>query len=321
MLAGLVVLPILILAAAPTGPEAVVARVNGVPLLRWEAERELASRITGSSFHGRVPAERRKELRTESLDALVLKELKRQWAVERKLAVDPKAVDAAWQRVRDRFGTKPAYEAALKEQGLTDAAFRKAFERDEATAAADRSVRAKVPAPTEDDIRAFFAAHPGEYVRPEARRVVVALVPVDPAGADSAWKAGQEKADALAARVKAGASLAAEAEKMKASLPPKYREGTGDLGFVHRGSVRPELEEEIFGAEVPSVRGPIRTMYGFQVVQVLAAKPAEPLGYADVHDAVAARVRLEREKETLKEFEAGLVRAARVERFAWVSEP
>ena len=321
MLRGLVALPILISVAVPPGPDSAVARVNGVPLQRWEAERELASRIPGSSYHGRLSPERQKELRTESLDTLILKELKRQWAVERKAAADPKAVESAWRKVRDRFSTQSAYDGALKEQGLTDAAFRKAFERDEAAAVADRTVRAKAPPPTEDEIRAFFAAHQVEYVRPEARHVVVALVSVDPGGGEDAWKAGEEKAGALAARVRDGSSLAGEAEKLKATLPPKFRSGTGDLGFVHRGSVRPELEQEIFEAEIPSLKGPARTMYGYQIVQVLAAKPAEPLAYADVREAVAARIRLEREKEALESFEAGLIRGARVERFAWAPEP
>jgi len=49
MLRGLVALPILISVAVPPGPDSAVARVNGVPLQRWEAERELASRIPGSA--------------------------------------------------------------------------------------------------------------------------------------------------------------------------------------------------------------------------------------------------------------------------------
>lgn len=321
MLRGLVALPILISAAVPPGPDPVVARVNGVSLHRWEAERELASRIPGSSYHGRLSPQRQQELRTESLDTLVMKELKRQWAAERKLAIDEKAVDSAWKRVRDRFATQAAYDGALKEQGLTDAAFRKVFERDEVAAAADRTVRMKAPPPTEEEVRSFFEAHRGEYVRPEARHVVLALVLVDPGGGEAAWRAGEKNAEALVARVKAGAPLAVEAEKLKAALPPRYRDGTGDLGFVHRGSVRPELEREIFEAEIPSLRGPARTMYGYQVAQVLAAKPAEPLAYSDVREAVAARIRVERETEALRGFEAGLVRKARVERFEWAPEP
>jgi hypothetical protein len=321
MLRGLVALPILISAAVPSGPDSVVSRVNGVPLHRWEAERELASRIPGSSYHGRLSPERQKELRTESLDTLVLKELKRQWAMEQKTAADEKAVESAWRKVRDRFATQSAYEGALKEQGLTDAAFRKAFERDEAAALADRTVRAKAPPPTEDDLKTYFAAHRGEYVRPEARHVALALVLVDPGGGDAAWKAGEEQAEALATRVRAGAPLAGEAEKLKAALPPKYRAETGDLGFVHRGSVRADLEKEIFDARIPSLRGPVRTLHGYQIVQVLAARPAEPLAYADVREAVAARIRREREKEALEGFEGALIRAARVERFEWASEP
>jgi len=307
--------------ATPPGPLSAVAKINGVPLLQWEAERELASRITATSFHSRVSPEKQKQLRGESLDALVLKELKRQWAAEKKIVADPEAASAAWKKVRDRFPTQKAYEDALREQGLTDATFRKVFEREEAAGAADRAVKAAVPPPSDEEVGVFFEAHRTDSVKPEARHVVLALVHVDPGGGAPAWKSGREKAEELAARVRAGASFAEEVEKLKRDLPPKYRDQTGDLGFVHRGSVLPEIEKEIFDAEIPSFRGPIQTIYGYQVIQVLAARPAEPLAFASVRDAVAARIRQEREKEALETFESGLRKNARVERLEWASEP
>jgi len=316
----LFVLSLSLLAAAPSGPKAVVANVNGVPLLRWEAERELATRITASSFHGRVPAERQKELRKDSLDALVLKELKRQWAATKKIAVDPKAAEAAWKTSRDRFPTQKAYDAALKQAGITEGQFRKAFARDEAAAAAEKAAKAAVPAPNDQEVEAFFEAHRSEYVRPEARRVVMALVYVDPGGGESARTAAEGRAAALAARVKGGASLPAEIEKLKPELPEKYRDKIGDLGFVHSGSLLPEMEKEIFDAAVPSVVGPLRTMYGYHVVEVLEKKPPEPLPFEGVREAVAARVRREREIGALERFEADLKTNARVERSGWASE-
>ena len=321
MHAGLfIALSLSVQAAALTGPP-VVAKVNGVSVLRWEAERELANRITVSSYHKRVAPERLKELREETREALILKELKRQWVAEKRVPVDPKAAESAWRKDRGRFPTQKSYEDSLKEQGLTHAAFRKVFDRDEAAAAADRAVRGTLPAPTDQDVRAYFATHGSEYVKPEARRLVMALVYVDPGGGELARKAGQEKAEALAARVRAGGSLADEAQKLKPGLPPAYREGTGDLGFVHRGSVLPEMEKEIFEAQIPSLRGPLQSMYGYHVVQVLAAKPAEPLPLAAVRDAVTAQIAREREKEALASFEAGLRKTARVERFEWAAGP
>jgi peptidyl-prolyl cis-trans isomerase C len=318
---GLIALSFSLIAAAPAGPKSPVATVNGVALRRWEAERELSTRITASSFHGRVPAERQRELRNDSLDALVLKELKRQWAVRMKIAVDRKAAEATWKKSRDRFPTQKAYDEALKKAGVTDAQFRKAFARDEAAAAAGRAAKAAVSVPTDEEVRAFFESHRSEYVRPEARRVVMALVYVDPGGGEPARQAAEERAVALVARAKGGASLRAEIEKLKPELPEKYRDKTGDLGFVHSGSLLPEIEKDVFGASVPSIVGPLRTMYGYHVVEVLETKPPEPLPFEGVREAVAARVRREREAVALERFEADLKKSARVERSGWASEP
>lgn len=318
---GLIALSFSLIAVAPPGAKSSVATVNGVALRRWEAERELATRITASTFHARVSPEKMKEIREQSLEALVVKEQKRQWATRKKVAVDPKAVEAAWKKSRDRFPTQKAYDGALRQAGITDAEFRKAFRRDEAAAAADRAATSAIPAPTDEEVRVYFESHRSEYVKPEARRVVIALVYVDPGGGEAERKAAEEKAAALMARVKAGASLANESEKLKPELPEKYRDKTGDLGFVHRGSLQPELEKEVFEAGVPSVVGPLRTMYGYHVVEVLERKPPEPLPFESVREAVAARVRREREAAALERFEADLKKSARVERLEWVAGP
>jgi len=318
---ALIALSFSMMAAAQPGPKDSVATVNGATLRRWEADRELASRITTSTFHARVSPEKMKGLREQSLDALVLKELKRQWAARKKIAVDSKAVEAAWKKNRDRFPTPRDYADALKQAGITDAEFRKAFARDEAAAAAERATKAAVPGATGEEVRGFFDAHRSEYVRPEARRVVVALVYADPGEGESARKVAEEKAAAILARVRAGGSLASEVGKLRPELPEKYRDKTGDLGFVHLGSLLPEVEKEVFEAAVPSILGPLGTMYGYHVVEVLERKPAEPLAFEGVREAVAARVRREREAGALERFEVDLQKSARVERTGWASEP
>jgi parvulin-like peptidyl-prolyl isomerase len=318
---ALIALSFSLMAATPNGPNDSVATVNGVTLRRWEAERELATRITSTTFHARVSPEKMKGLREQSLDALVLKEIKRQWAAREKVAVDQERAEAAWRKNRDRFPTQRDYDAALKQAGITDAEFRKAFARDEAAAAAERATQAAVPAATGEEVRAFFDAHRSEYVRPEARHVVVALVYADPGEGESARKAAEENAAGIAARVRAGGSLATEIGKLKAELPGKYQDKTGDLGFVHLGSLMPEVERAVFEAAVPSVVGPLGTMYGYHVVQVLERKPAEPIAFEGVREAVAARVRREREARALERFEVDLQKSARVERTGWASEP
>ncbi len=321
MRSALLVLCVSLFAAAPPGPKSTVATVNGAALRRWEAERELSSRITSSTFHGRVPAERQRELRKESLEALVLKELKRQWAVRTKVAVDPKEAGAAWRKNRQRFPTQKSYQEALKQAGITDAEVRRAFARDEAAASVDKAVRAGVRAPAEKEVASFFDSHRSEYVSPEARRVVMALVYADPGGGEGARKAAEERAAALVARVKGGASLLSEIEKLKPDLPEMYRDKTGDVGFVHSGSLLPDLDKEVFDASVPSLVGPLRTMYGYHVIEVAEKRPPELLRFESVKDAVAARIRREREAEALQRLEADLKTNARVERSGWASEP
>jgi len=94
----------------------------------------------------------------------------------------------------------------------------------------------------------------------------VALVSSIPAAVTMRGRPGKRRPGRSPPRVRDGSSLAGEAEKAEGHVAAEVRSGTGDLGFVHRGSVRPELEQEIFEAEIPSLKGPARTMYGYQIV-------------------------------------------------------
>lgn len=68
------------------------------------------------------------------------------------------------------------------------------------------------------------------------------------------------------------ATVAAEYSDDTYSVP----EG-GDLGWFGRGQMVPEFEEVTFSLEPGQISGPIKTQYGYHIVQVLEKDPARPL--------------------------------------------
>jgi hypothetical protein len=151
------------------------AVVNGVRIDRWEAERALQTRVTGNRFHRSIPDDTRQRLRRETLDALVLNELKRQWVDSKDIQVDFERAEEQWRKVRDRFATEDEYQNALAAEGIADGDFRRAFEREVAAAAADRHIVTLVPEATEDELRSYFEANRGHFTMPESRHVVHAF--------------------------------------------------------------------------------------------------------------------------------------------------
>ena len=301
--------------AVSADQEPVVVVVNGVRIMPWEAEREFRNLLPQTSFHRRLEGERRTELERQALDVLVMNELKRQWAEGEGLSIDESAVDRELAEIRQRFPDDAAYRRALVEREMSEAGLRHAIERDHFAKAVDEQVLSVVPEPTSVDVERVYAANRADYVTPESRHVVHVLVYVAPSAGATVWERAEEAAAAVAASAREGTTnLREEAFRRRSDIPPQYRDQTGDLGMIHRGALQAGLDEAVFSATPTDVVGPIRTIYGYSLLQVLSVEPPRPIELEQVRDAIDSRLRSEWRVNALAEFENRLLGAANVER-------
>lgn len=307
--------------ACPLMADGPAATVNGVALEKWEVKRELSGLITGGSYHRRVSQERRAELERQAVDLLITKEVKLQWAQRTGLVVDIGPAEQALGRVRARFASTQAYLGALRQMGIAEDDFRRVFVRDTISTAVDSLVMAAEPAPTDAEIEEYFLSHDQEFRRPETRRVVHMFFPVSPSASSAEWERVELEAVKIGERVRNNQiELLAVVAGTIDDLAPKYRDQVGDLGFVHRGALQPEVDEQVFAAEVGEVRGPIRTIYGFHLLQVLEVGVPGQLSLSQVHDAIEQLVHEERMSKALTAFEKAERAAAEIEIFDWSGE-
>lgn len=309
--------------ALPVGAQTtVIAVVDGARLQRWEVERELALLISVGSYHRSVSPERRAELEQEALDRLILKELQSQWLRERGITVDPADVEREWRAVRQRFDSEEAYQDALHKKGLDDTGFRRAFERDAAAAAAESEVLGRVDEPTELEAEVFFLLHRDEYRRPEARHAIHALVYVPKTATVEQWDRAKERAQEVVRAVREeGTPLIEVALELRDRVPPQHRDEIGDLGFIHRGSLQPALDEVVFTTAPGGVTDPVRSIFGYHVIQVTEVRPPKDLDLDEVRDAVMDRMSRERRAQALAEFADSLRAGAEIEVIAWPDSP
>jgi parvulin-like peptidyl-prolyl isomerase len=68
------------------------------------------------------------------------------------------------------------------------------------------------------------------------------------------------------------------------------RENGGDLGWVRRGAMVPAFEQALFALRPGEVSQPIRTPYGFHLVQAIEIEPTRTKPFATVADDVRAKV-------------------------------
>src|SRR5579863_5027195 len=134
--------------------------------------------------------------------------------------------------------------------------------------------------PTDADLQALYQQQIDKYKQDEtrdARHILIAVNGSDPK-ADAAAKA---KADDILKQLKAGADFAKLAAKY--SDDPGSAKNGGELGQVSRGVMVKPFEDALFGiAKVGDIAGPVRSQFGYHVIQLESIKSAEVKTFAEV---------------------------------------
>ena len=114
------------------------------------------------------------------------------------------------------------------------------------------------------DVEAYYREHPEEFEMPARATVKAVVLDKTPTAADTA--AALERARQLRDEIAAGADFAAVAARESADTL-SARNG-GDLGTFAKGQMVAPFDSAVFGARVGQVTGPLRTSFGYHLVEV-----------------------------------------------------
>lgn len=253
-------------AAAPTitGP---AARVNGVEIGAAAVNEELA-KITQDGARN-IPEDRLAKIRQNIVNRLIEEELIRQEVERQGVQVTNEEVDAEFERYKGRFKSEEQFNNFLKHGRTTVEEIRARLER---SAALNRLLtKLGQLAVSDEDIQKAYESGLKMYTEPEqlhARHILVKVA--ENAPADQIETAKKKAAEALK-RLKKGEDFAAVAKEI--SDDAVSREKGGDLGFFRRGVMVPKFEEAAFALKPGEMtKEPVRTPFGFHVIQVLERK-------------------------------------------------
>jgi peptidyl-prolyl cis-trans isomerase D len=134
---------------------------------------------------------------------------------------------------------------------------------------------------TENELESFYNEHKETYSAPERVRVRHILVK------------DEEKAAELVDKIKKGKSFEALAKEH--SIDPGSAKQGGDLGWFIRGQMVPEFEKAAFEMAKPNdLTGPIKTPFGFHILQLIDKKEAETKPFSQVKPLVEAQLKHEK---------------------------
>jgi peptidyl-prolyl cis-trans isomerase SurA len=246
-----------------------------------------------------------------AFDALVAERLLDAQAKELALEVSDAEVEAVIADTKQRYRLDDAtLDEALSREGMTRAAYRDRVRRDLTSyRVIQMRVRSRIKV-GDDDLRNYYQQHAREFSTGEEIKVrhIFFLLPAGASGADEAR--AREKAERALARVRGGADFEAVAREV--SQGPSASSG-GDLGWLRRGVVQPELERAAFALQVGGVSDVVRTKTGFQIVKLEGRRGGEPRPFDQVKDEIRERLTNDQAETLRAQYVAELRKDALIE--------
>lgn len=146
-----------------------------------------------------------------------------------------------------------------------------------------------LPAPAAADeatLRARYEQEKARFVEPAQRLASHVLVRMPEGGDAAAQKVAEDKAAKIAAEAKAaGADFAAIARAQ--SDDEGSKEAGGDLGWIERGTMEGPFEDALFAMQPGEVRGPVKSDFGWHVIQLREARDGASVPFEQARDTLA----------------------------------
>ncbi len=254
-----------------------IATVNGQAI----SQASFDSKLEGS------PAAR------GTLQQMVQEALIEQYAKNNNINVTDADIAAREDQLKANF-PNGSWGDMLKARGLTEADVHNALREQ---IILDKAVGGSVKV-SDAQISAYFAKNHAAFDKPaqvDARHI---LVP------DLAT------ANKIEAQLKAGAKFSALAKQY--SMDPGSKDKGGELGWFRRGQMVPAFDQAAFSLPVGKISAPVKSPFGYHIIQVEKRQPGVKATLANTHDRIADLLRQQQEAPLIQPFLAGLQEKATI---------
>lgn len=276
----------------------VVARVNGVALTLKDLDVELDRLIPRITFHQSVSGEKRKQYYEKALEELINRELQFQDAIAKGIKPDKEKVDAQMGKIRSGFKSEEEYKAALEKEGITERKLQAQVEKNVLVQSVIAKTVTEPSQLSEAELKNYYENNTSMFKRPESVRLRLVSTK------------DEKKAKEILTRIKAGENFGDLAAKMSED---NYRVKGGDIGYIHKGRMIPEIEDVAFKLKVGEVSDLIKTEDTWFVVKVEDKKPEHQLSFDEIRGRLKKELEAKRSQELREKWIADLRAKAKIE--------
>ena len=230
----------LLLTACNSNSGGSIATVNGQAVSRSTYDSKLEASQAGRGV----------------LNQLIQSDLIDQYATENHIDPTSAQINDELNKLKSRY-PNGQFDAIVKQQGLTDTDVRNILRQQ---LVLQQAVAKRMPPITSAQVAAFFKQNHAMLDKPEQVRARHILVP------------DLKTAQTVEAKLKAGGDFAALAKQYSAD--PASKDKGGELGFFGHGQMVAPFDAAAFSLPVGKISEPIKSPFGYHIIQVEEKKPA-----------------------------------------------
>ncbi len=299
-------------------PDDAVAQVGDTYVTQADFDARVAD--FEKQYAGYIPDEASdpegyKEFTADVLDYMITYQVVLQKSGDLGISVSDEDVQTELDSIlNDTFGgDQTQFDAALEAQNITLEQLRVNFKESMLMQAAYEAVTKDVTTVPDDEVSTYYEANKADYFVDETR--VTRHILIAP-GSDDETTATTDSASTTTTAAPTEADWAAaltEAQKVRqelvnggdwTQLAADYSDDTGtkdsggDLGAVAKGEMVQEFEDSVFSLAKDEISQPIKTTYGYHVIQVTDINEAKQYTLDEVKEDITSILISEKKDQT-----------------------
>jgi parvulin-like peptidyl-prolyl isomerase len=228
-------------------------------------------------------------------------EIAKAYAEENNMTVSDKEVDQEISKIKEQVGEQArssgqnlsdqkAYEQALEQNNITEEELREDIRENLPVQKVQEKVTGNAE-PSDEEIQKYYEKNKeAQFATPEQRCARHILFNKDQ----------KQKAEDVEKQLEDGADFAKLAKEN--SQDPGSAEKGGDLGCLGKGETVPEFEKATFEAEQGEIVGPVKTEFGYHIIEVTDAKPEQTRPLSEVESQIRSQLSTEEQSEAFSKW-------------------